>query len=171
LSPIQFSGTPIESTPDQTILNRLGGRAGVDQEKPARPGGAIQNLSVLLVEDDPGVAAVAETWLRKAHWDVTVVNDGREAARIAAQRKAPLDLLVADVMLPGMRGPALAGAVRRHHHETAVLFTSGHSPELVSELFAAHLDSALLITKPYTRNQLEAAIQVVLSRKRSLGPS
>ena len=143
----------------------------MEQEKPARPTGVIQNLSVLLVEDDPGVAAVAEIWLRKLHCDVTVASDGREAARIAAQRKAPLDLLVADVMLPGMRGPALAGAVRRHHHETAVLFTSGHSPELVSELFAAHLDSALLIKKPYTRNQLQAAMQVVLARKNGVGPS
>ena len=143
----------------------------MDQEKPARPGGATRNLSVLLVEDDPGVAAVAEIWLRNLHCDVTVASDGREAARIAEQRKAPLDLLVADVMLPGMRGPELAGAVRRLHHETAVLFTSGHSPELVSEIFAAHLDSALLIKKPYTSNQLEAAMAVVLSRKSGLRPS
>jgi CheY-like chemotaxis protein len=143
----------------------------MDQDNPDRPGGAKRNLSVLLVEDDPGVAAVAEIWLRSLHCDVTVATDGREAARIAAGRRAPLDLLVADVMLPGMRGPALAGAVRRQHHETAVLFTSGYSPELVSELFAAHLDKALLIKKPFTRDQLESAMQVVLSRKSATGLS
>ena len=132
-------------------------------------GVATKNISVLLVEDDPAVAQVAEAWLRKLHCDVTVARDGREAEDIAARRKAPLDLLVADVMLPGMRGPALAGVVRRHHHETAVLFTSGYSPELVSELFASHLDTALLIKKPYTKAQLEAGIQVALARKSGVG--
>ena len=154
------------------MLDALKGRAVMDpQKQPAPAGAATRNPTVLLVEDDPAVAQVAETWLRKLHWDVTVAADGREAATIAAHREAPLDLLVADVMLPGMRGPALAGAVRRHHHETAVLFTSGYSPELVSELFAAHIDTALLIKKPYTKAQLEAGIQVALARKGAAGVS
>jgi CheY-like chemotaxis protein len=133
--------------------------------EPAEPEKPARNLSVLLVEDDPAVALVAATWLRRLHCQVTVADNGTEAEKIAARRKAPLDLLVADVMLPGMRGPALAGAIRRHHHETAVLFTSGYSPELVSELFASQLDSALLLKKPYTKAQLEAGMQVVLARK------
>lgn len=135
------------------------------REHPVQMAKLARNLSVLLVEDDPGVAQVAATWLRKLHCDVTVAGSGTEAEKIAAQHKEPLDLLVADVMLPGMRGPALAGAVRRHHHETAVLFTSGYSPELVSELFASHLDKAILLNKPYTKAQLEAGMQAVLARK------
>jgi hypothetical protein len=59
----------------------------------------------------------------------------------------------------------LAVAIRRIHHETAVLFTSGYSPELVSELFASHLDTALLLKKPYTKAQLEAGMQTALARK------
>jgi two-component system, cell cycle sensor histidine kinase and response regulator CckA len=142
----------------------------MDAQKPEiQAGETTRRPSVLLVEDDPGVAAVSEAWLRKLHWDVTVAKDGREAQKIAAGREAPLDLLVADVMLPGMRGPALAGAIRRHHHETAVLFTSGYSPELVSELFATHFDRALLIKKPYTKAQLEAGINVALARKGGAG--
>jgi DNA-binding NarL/FixJ family response regulator len=68
-------------------------------------------------------------------------------------------------MLPGMRGPVLAGAIRRRHPETAVLFTSGYSPELVSELFAAHVDTAMLLHKPYTAAQLGAGIRLALARK------
>jgi two-component system, cell cycle sensor histidine kinase and response regulator CckA len=135
------------------------------REHPVQMAKIARNLSVLLVEDDPGVAQVAATWLRNLHCDVTVASNGTEAEKIAAQHKESLDLLVADVMLPGMRGPALAGAVRRHHHETAVLFTSGYSPELVSELFASHLDKAILLNKPYTKAQLEAGMQAVLARK------
>jgi two-component system cell cycle sensor histidine kinase/response regulator CckA len=134
-------------------------------EKPDRP------LSVLLVEDDPGVVVVAEAWLRKLKCDVLVARDGRQAEKIAAARGDPIDLLIADVMLPGMRGPTLAGAIRRTHPETAVLFTSGYSPELVSELFASQLDTALLIKKPYNASQLQAGMNVALARKGGTGPS
>ena len=65
--------------------------------------------------------------------------------------------------------PVLAGAIRRRHPETAVLFTSGYSPELVSELFAEHVDTAMLLRKPYTAAQLRASVKLALSRKAAAG--
>ena len=133
--------------------------------KAAEPDTTLGPLTVLLVEDEPSVARVTATWLKKMGCGVITSTNGREADALASEISAPIDLLVADVMLPGMRGPVLAGAIRRRHPETAVLFTSGYSPELVSELFAEHVDTAMLLRKPYTAAQLGAGIRLALARK------
>jgi two-component system cell cycle sensor histidine kinase/response regulator CckA len=122
-------------------------------------------MTVFLVEDDLAVAALTATWLRALSFEVIVSNDGREAGALASRLTAPLDLLLTDVMLTGMRGPVLAGAVRSHHPEMAVLFTSGYSPELVGEIFASHIDTALLLHKPYTADQLASGVRLALARR------
>jgi two-component system cell cycle sensor histidine kinase/response regulator CckA len=132
--------------------------------KAAEPDTTLGPLTVLLVEDEPSVARLTATWLKKMGCVVIASTNGREADTLASEISAPIDLLLADVMLPGMRGPVLAGAIRRRHPETAVLFTSGYSPELVSELFAEHVDTAMLLRKPYTAAQLGAAIRLAMAR-------
>ena len=120
---------------------------------------------MLLVEDDPGVSEVTASWLMKSDFDVTVCADGSQAEALAASRTEPIDVLMADVMLPGMRGPILAGAVLRRHPEASVLFTSGYSPELVSELFTSHVDTAILLHKPYTKLRLNSPVRTALARR------
>src|ERR1035437_3551052 len=55
------------------------------REHPVQMAKLARNLSVLLVEDDPGVAQVAATWVRNLHCEVTVASNGTEAEKIAAQ--------------------------------------------------------------------------------------
>jgi DNA-binding response OmpR family regulator len=133
-------------------------------DKPHQPEGA-KRITVLLVEDDPNVATTTSLWLRKLGYDVLVSADGKSACDMAAKRTEPIDLLLADVMLPGMRGPVLAGVVRSRHPEAAVLFSSGYSPELVGELFTSHANTAMLLRKPYNSNQLAAQVQLALQHK------
>jgi DNA-binding response OmpR family regulator len=124
-----------------------------------------RRATVLLVEDDPSVSDVTSIWLRALGYDVIVSNDGRAASELATRRREPIDLLLTDVMLPGMRGPVLAGAIRARHPEMAVLFSSGYSPELVSELFTSHTETAMLLRKPYSRGQLASQVRLALQRK------
>jgi two-component system, cell cycle sensor histidine kinase and response regulator CckA len=139
------------------------------EDTSARPDDQPRPLTILLVEDDPGVSVVTETWLRKAQFEVIVCADGREAEALSTARTEPIDVLIADVMLPGMRGPILAGAVHRRHPEVAVLFTSGHSPELVGELFTSNVEKALLLHKPYNKVQLQSAVRLALARRAAAG--
>jgi two-component system cell cycle sensor histidine kinase/response regulator CckA len=120
--------------------------------------------TIFLVEDDLALAALTATWLRAFNFEVIVSNDGREAAALAPRLTAPIDVLLTDVMLTGMRGPALAEVVRASHPQIAVLFTSGYSAELVSEAFASHADTELLLRKPYTADQLASSIRLALVR-------
>ena len=134
------------------------------------PGPAIRHgegppPTVLLVENDVAVASTTAVWLRELGFEVVVSHGGREAAALAAGMLAPLALLLTDVVLPKMRGPALAGAIHARHPETAVLFTSGYSPELVSEVFASGTDQAPLLRKPYTAEQLANSVRSALARK------
>ena len=125
-------------------------------------------MTVFLVQDDLAVAALTATWLRALNFEVIVSNDGSNAGALASRLTAPIDLLLTDVILTGMRGPVLAGAVRRHHPEMAVLFTSGYSRELVGEIFASHIDTALLLHKPYTADQLASGVRLALARRAAI---
>jgi two-component system cell cycle sensor histidine kinase/response regulator CckA len=122
-------------------------------------------LTVLLVEDEPATARVTAEWLRRLGYDVIVCEDGRQASELASRRREPIDLLLADVMLPGLRGPVLAGVLLNSHPEMAVLFSSGYSPELLGEMFSSNTDTALLLYKPYTSEQLASRVQLALTRK------
>ena len=126
---------------------------------------AGKQFTVLLVEDDLAVAKATSAWLRKLGYEVLVSHDGKSACDLAANRSQPIDLLLTDVMLPGMRGPVLAGVIRARHPEMAVLFSSGYSPELVGELFTAHTNTAMLLRKPYNAKQLAAQVQLALERR------
>ena len=122
-------------------------------------------MTVFLVQDDLAAAALTATWLRALNFEVIVSNDGPNAVALASRLTGPIDLLLTSVTLTGMHGPVLAGAVRSHRPEMAVLFTSGYSPELVGEIFASHIDTTLLLHKPYTADQLASGVRLALARR------
>ncbi len=64
-------------------------------------------------------------------------------------------------MVPGLTGPWIAAAIRRSHPETLTLFTSGYSPELVSEQTGSDVHGPLL-PKPFTCRDLEDSVACVL---------
>src|SRR5664280_1609260 len=131
----------------------------------SRPRMSGRPMTVFLVQDDLASAALTATWLRALNFEVIVSHDGPNADALASRLTGSIDLLLTDVILTGMRGSVLAGAVRSHHPEMAVLFTSGYSPELVGEIFASHIDTALLLHKPYTADQLASGVRLALARK------
>jgi DNA-binding NtrC family response regulator len=122
-------------------------------------------MTVFLVQDDLALAALTAIWLRALNFEVIVSNDGSNAGALASRLTGRIDLLLTDVILTGMRGPVLAGAVRRHHPETAVLFTSGFSQELVGEIFPSHIDTAVLLHRPYTADQLASSVRLALAHR------
>ncbi|SDS13228.1 response regulator [Erythrobacter sp. HL-111] len=86
---------------------------------------------ILLVEDEDMVRAVAERALARAGYDVTACPGGEEGLEaLGAQGEAePFDLVVSDVVMPGMDGPAMVRAIREKHPDMPVLFMSGYAEE------------------------------------------
>jgi two-component system cell cycle sensor histidine kinase/response regulator CckA len=123
--------------------------------------------SILYVEDDTGVASFGLACLRRLGYDVTLAMNGSEAVMLAASRGEPFDLLLTDVVIPGISGPELAGIIHSHHPSTAILYASGYSTEHVDERVAG--PEAPLLSKPYSLTQLAGKVREVLDA-RAAGP-
>ena len=77
---------------------------------------------VLLVEDEPSIRQLLRRLLLDLGYQLLAAPHGSKALEVADQRRAPLDLLLTDVIMPKMNGFALAARVTSLHPETRVLF-------------------------------------------------
>ncbi|HSG33808.1 MAG TPA: response regulator [Sphingomonadaceae bacterium] len=119
------------------------------------PGGG----KLLLVEDEDMVRAVAERALARAGYDVTTASDGEEGLERIAD-SGPFDLVVSDVVMPGMDGPAMARELRKSHPALPVLFMSGYAEEqLRNEI---DIDAMHFIPKPFSVQQISDKVAEVL---------
>ncbi|HVO08777.1 MAG TPA: PAS domain S-box protein [Burkholderiaceae bacterium] len=116
---------------------------------------ALDGLRVLMVEDEPSVAAVAQGFLERARCRVTGVGNGEQALRLL-ESDAEFDLLLTDVALgAGMSGTALAQAAQDSRPGMPVLLMSGYATDWPG---ASAAQSWELLRKPFTREQLLAAV-------------
>jgi two-component system, cell cycle sensor histidine kinase and response regulator CckA len=122
--------------------------------------------TVLLAEDEESVRELAVRILQRLGYDLLVAGSGAEALAIAERHEEPIDLLLTDVVMPGMSGRELAAHLAALHAETAVLYTSGYTEEVIAH--HGVLDSGLrFIAKPYTPQSLANAVQSAIGPKRS----
>jgi len=110
---------------------------------------ARADARILLVEDEPAVAELTRRALQMGGYQVTVAHSGAAAlAALAAMAQLP-DLLLTDVVMPGMRGTTLATRVREQYPSLPVMFVSGYPGPLEAE-FA----SARMLAKPFKPTEL-----------------
>ncbi|MDB4950288.1 MAG: multi-sensor hybrid histidine kinase [Gemmatimonadetes bacterium] len=110
-------------------------RAGAHRDAPERsrsgPGLPGGHETILLVEDEEAVRALVRRILRGCGYTVLTAGDGDSALRRCAEHTGPIDLLVTDVVMPGMGGPALAEKLLELHPEMRVLYVSGYTDDAV----------------------------------------
>ena len=129
----------------------------------ARPAGGSE--VVMVVEDEPDVRRMAERILTKNGYSVIGTDKGAEALEICARPEQAIDLLLTDVIMPGMLGTELAERVREVREEIAVVFMSGYSHEVLApEALAAQVDSAF-IEKPFNAGELLRTIRGLLDHR------
>ncbi len=134
------------------------GEAEIAEEAPAPA--VVGRGRILLVEDDDAVRSMAADYLGSLGYSVVSFPDG--AAAIADLGKlGSFDVLVTDVVMPGVGGPQLATRVRRDHPGLPVVFVSGHAGEGTSEL-AASDRGTLFLPKPFRLAELGRALESVL---------
>ncbi|WP_375290432.1 response regulator [Qipengyuania sp.] len=117
--------------------------------------------SILLVEDEDMVRAVAERALTRSGFTVTAARDGEEGLGFVTAGKGPFDLVVSDVVMPAMDGPAMARAIRQVMPEIPILFMSGYAEEQLRNQI--DIDNMFFIPKPFSVQQIGAKVAEVLN--------
>ena len=117
--------------------------------------------SVLVVDDDHSVLEMVRLTLERAGFEVLAAGSGEEALRIVDENPEPIDLLLTDIVMPGIRGTELAQQLERTRPGIGVLHMTGYAGEaLARELGEAR--NLSLIAKPFSPRDLVRRVREVL---------
>ena len=125
----------------------------------AAPGG--QGEVVLVVDDEDAVVSTVHEVLRSHGYRVRTATNGEEALAALEDADPPIDLVVTDLMMPGMDGCQLAIELQRRHPGLPVLFMSGYADRAI--FGDQRLDeSQHFLRKPFTAESLTFAVRAAI---------
>ncbi len=128
-----------------------GGRAG---------GRALAGETILLVEDQEAVRHLTREILEMSGYVILEAASGKEALRISGEHKAPIRLMVTDVVMPGMSGTELGQRLRALRPEMKVLYISGYADDALHD---GVLDAgSVFLQKPVKAAELERVVRQLL---------
>lgn len=115
---------------------------------------------ILVVEDNHDYQELLQNFLEDAHHEITAARDGTEALkRIAVQQ---FDLILLDLMLPGIDGFDVCGEIRKHYDTPVIMLTALDSEAYQMRGYGLHIDD--YITKPVSMALLLQKVEAVLRR-------
>lgn len=145
----------------------------LDAVQSARPGDGIPaqvssreptGKTVLLVDDDESMRRVTRRILSRGGFRVIEAEHGADALRVAAAHDGEIDLLVTDVLMPGIRGPELVEELTVRSPELRVLYMSGYTDD---DIMRWGLQPGFaFIHKPFTSEGFNEAVNAVLTAER-----
>jgi len=154
----------VESQVDRGSMFRIYWPLAEDAPKPAatpaEPSNSTQHETVLVVEDDDANRALAAKILRHRGYRVLTAPDGEAALEVASD-DAKIDLLLTDVVMPGMGGRALAERLVERRPDIRIVFTSGYTSDDVLR-HGVQEDMVDFLPKPYSAEQLANIVRGAL---------
>ena len=111
--------------------------------------------AILVVDDEPVIRSIAARALQDDRYQVIEAADGAEAME-AIETAARIDLVISDVLMPGLDGASLAHAIRRRHPDLPILLVSGYGPPLILP------PNTYFLAKPFTLARLSALAREIL---------
>ncbi|WNO52876.1 hybrid sensor histidine kinase/response regulator [Stakelama saccharophila] len=138
---------------------QMPGKAATPLSARPKKGDLWGSGTILLVEDEDMVRAVAERALTRQGYTVLTAENG-EAALELMEENPELDLLISDVVMPGMDGPTMANRIRKRYPDMPILFMSGYAEEQLRN--SIDIDNVAFLPKPFSVQQLAEAARDVL---------
>ncbi|MDQ7018103.1 MAG: response regulator [Robiginitomaculum sp.] len=117
---------------------------------------------ILFVEDEDSVRSIAVKILVNRGYDVLEAADGEEALEIAKENAGKIDLMISDVVMPGMDGPRLLEKARPYLKDARIVFISGFAQEEFSDTLSQDAEISFL-PKPFSLKQLAEKVKEELS--------
>jgi signal transduction histidine kinase/CheY-like chemotaxis protein len=128
-------------------------------EPQAEPAGGSE--TILLVEDDQAVRKLTASMLRGAGYHVLEAGDANAAIRVFRDSADRINLLLTDVMMPGLSGVELASQLRKTYPALKVLYVSGYSGDRIANA-EQFQDGFSFLEKPFARNSLLSRLRLIL---------
>jgi two-component system, cell cycle sensor histidine kinase and response regulator CckA len=119
---------------------------------------------ILLVEDEDFVRSFSARALRATGYEVLEADSGEQALEVLDEEDDRIDLMISDVVMPEMDGPALLGKVRERIPGLKVIFVSGYAEENVRQDIADDR-SVEFLAKPYSLDQINTKVKEVLGKR------
>lgn len=121
-------------------------------------------MTILAVDDEPLVLTLVATALQENGFQVLKANCAAQAMAIFREHAEDVDLLISDIVMPGMDGPSLAAALRKARPDLEVLLMSGYCD-------ARHLEHGFeFMPKPFSLPEMVARVRLILRNRRSARP-
>jgi two-component system cell cycle sensor histidine kinase/response regulator CckA len=120
--------------------------------------------TILMVDDEAAIRKLVVDMLEPLGYRLLTASGGEEAIKVSAAFDGPIDLLVTDVIMPGMNGSELAAALKKQRPFMPVIFMSGYTDSGITGSGMLD-DESEYIQKPISRVQLAARIREVLDKK------
>ena len=120
--------------------------------------------TILVVEDEKAVRELAVETLRKFGYDVLESTNGKEALQLCRDLEKNLDLVLTDVVMPGLNGPEFIRQIRALGKHLKVLYMSGYTENSVTNRGILE-EGSEYISKPFRPKELISMVRQVLDRK------
>lgn len=125
------------------------------------------NESILVVEDETAVRNVICRALRHRGYEVLEAKNGEDALLVAERHKAPIHLVITDVVMPEMSGTELFHHLRRWYPRMRILFISGYAKNAIPPEALQEGKGASFLAKPFTIEQLLAEVRRMIKAPRA----
>jgi two-component system cell cycle sensor histidine kinase/response regulator CckA len=119
--------------------------------------------TVLLSEDEQDVREVAREFLESGGYTVIEASNGEEALALGTKFDGKIDLLITDMVMPGMRGQELAARLQQERRDLRVLYMSGYSEHTATDESELGGNAVKLLTKPFSRSLLLRTVRELLN--------
>lgn len=121
--------------------------------------------TILLVEDEDALRSVTSEYLRGQGYLVLDAANGAAALDLCHSHRGPIDLLITDMVMPGINGTTVAKEVAEMRPHARTIFMSGYTDRMLNP--NVHEPDAIFIQKPFHLDELARKINVILSNSRS----
>ncbi|HEY2015212.1 MAG TPA: response regulator [Bryobacteraceae bacterium] len=118
--------------------------------------------TVLVVDDEPEIRKLVGAMVSQFGYSAMTADSGEHALTLYKNHQAPIELLITDVVQPGMSGPMLADKLTATQPDLKVLYISGYDNTHVVQKYVVEKGHALL-AKPFTKEELRKKIKELLT--------
>jgi signal transduction histidine kinase len=164
---IQVSSALGKGATFKIYLPRVEGEAESLTSASAPDASLCGSETILLVEDEEMVRALAQAILERYGYTVLAAKNSADALRFAQEESTPLHLLLTDTIMPGMNGPELAERILAIRPSMKVLFMSGYTDRALAYKAAQESGTAFL-QKPFTPQSLGVKVREMLAGPRAV---